>query len=305
MKTVNVLMSTYNGERFIEEQIDSIMAQQGVEIVLTIRDDGSTDQTCSIISQKQKEYSDKINLYCGNNMGYQKSFLKLLSLASEADYYAFSDQDDIWLQKKCIAAIKRLNSLGEKIALYSSAVTITDSSLNVIKINHLDEMPSYIESHFTRARLPGCTFVFTPALKEITERFWPVIEPMKKGLDYDFVIASIGFGCGIVTIDSCSYILHRRHENALTSGGRGIINRIRTEWALIFTRKDFNYKMSKMLLQICTEELRTEEKEFLKSVAKYKTSFHDKAKLLLNRKLSSGILLCDIEARLKILLSNF
>ena len=95
MRSVIVLLSTYNGERYLRQQIDSLLNQKNVSLRILARDDGSNDATMSIL----KEYADKHDIfsyYQGENCGPAKSFLDLISKAEKADYYALCDQDDIW-----------------------------------------------------------------------------------------------------------------------------------------------------------------------------------------------------------------
>ena len=118
MKKIAVLMSTYNGEKYIEQQIKSILAQENVDVTLYIRDDGSFDNTVYCI----KKFQDKnINIIIGDNKGPCNSFLELVNLVDDTyDYYAFSDQDDVWLPqklKKSIDLIEKIN-VSEKSCLY-------------------------------------------------------------------------------------------------------------------------------------------------------------------------------------------
>ena len=91
---VLVLMSTYNGELFLKEQIDSILSQEGVDVRLLVRDDGSKDNTCSILSDYASAHQN-IEWKACENVGFVKSFSALVKMAmtSEipADYYAFAD----------------------------------------------------------------------------------------------------------------------------------------------------------------------------------------------------------------------
>ena len=90
-------MSTYNGEKYIKTQIDSILEQDYREIFLAIRDDGSTDHTVEILKQYEEKYKN-ISVKQEENVGVIKSFFELVQNADEnSDYYAFSDQDDKWL----------------------------------------------------------------------------------------------------------------------------------------------------------------------------------------------------------------
>ena len=80
MKTVQILLSSYNGEKYISRQIDSILRQKDVEIHLLIRDDGSTDGTRAIIKEYEKKYPANVEVILGENMGWKKSFFTLLHL---------------------------------------------------------------------------------------------------------------------------------------------------------------------------------------------------------------------------------
>ena len=92
MNNICVLMSTYNGGKFLREQINSILNQVNANITLLIRDDGSSDNTLGIL--KEYEEQNKLTFYSGKNMGPAMSFIDLLFSAPEAEYYAFADQDD-------------------------------------------------------------------------------------------------------------------------------------------------------------------------------------------------------------------
>ena len=94
MDKVCVMMSTYNGERFLPEQLDSLLGQQGVETEIYIRDDGSADSTRDIIEKYMRKHAN-IHFTEGRNIGPGRSFWELLRYVSEYDYYAFCDQDDV------------------------------------------------------------------------------------------------------------------------------------------------------------------------------------------------------------------
>ena len=112
--TVAVLMSTYNGEKYIKEQLDSIFNQKEVYVTLYVRDDGSTDNTLEII---KAYHNDIILLPFDENKGPGLSFMTLLyhvmSLSTQYDYYAFADQDDIWMDVKLNKAIQQIQNNGK------------------------------------------------------------------------------------------------------------------------------------------------------------------------------------------------
>ncbi len=116
MKKIVVLLSTYNGEKYIGQLLDSLKEQTWPDIELFIRDDGSTDNTVSLI----ESYADQLNLTLirGENAGYKKSFYWLLENCPDADYYAYCDQDDIWLPHKLSRAVKHLEPWTDVPSLY-------------------------------------------------------------------------------------------------------------------------------------------------------------------------------------------
>lgn len=303
--TVSVMLSSYNGERFIAEQVESILAQKDVITYITVRDDGSSDKTAEVVRKLQEKYPERINLVLGENVGYRKSFLKLLPLAHPADYYAFSDQDDYWLPEKCIVAIKKLRTLDNPVALYGSGVIKTDEKLNVIGKTDSATMPLTLESYFARQRLAGCTYVFTEKLREISSKFIDMNYPNYQMPDHDFVVGSCGFACGAVVLDHNQYIYHRRLDSSVTSGGAGIIKRIKVEYGLTFKRRNVQSTMARELLARCGEMIPNEKRNFLSTVSGYGTDKELKHQLLSNEKFTTEIKMCDMETRLKVLLGNY
>lgn len=104
---VNILMSTYNGQQFLAEQIRSIQDQSYTDWTLFIRDDGSSDNTKEILKDFERQDS-RIHLIDSDksdNLGVIKSFHKLVN-HDRADYYFFSDQDDVWLPNKLELSLK-------------------------------------------------------------------------------------------------------------------------------------------------------------------------------------------------------
>ena len=126
-------MSTYNGEKYIRMQLDSILGQTYENLCLLIRDDGSTDRTVSILEEYAKR-DNRITYYTGKNIGVIQSFLELLRNSSEeAGYYAFADQDDVWLPEKIGRAVEKIEAVQEP-ALYCSETYLTDEELNIVKV---------------------------------------------------------------------------------------------------------------------------------------------------------------------------
>lgn len=135
---VVVLMSAYNGEKYIREQIDSILNQSYKNITLYVRDDGSTDQTVALLQDYEKE--GKLQLLQGENLGYINSFFQVLRECEDADYYAWCDQDDVWVQDKIQRAVEKLEEKCRKApgkqdvpVLYFSDYDYYDEKMNFQK----------------------------------------------------------------------------------------------------------------------------------------------------------------------------
>ena len=163
-------MSTYNGEKYITEQINSILNQKGVIVSLIIRDDGSTDSTTSIISKLALE-DKRIYLYTGANMGFEHSFMDTITRCGVTDYYAYSDQDDVWNQDRLFNAIQMIKKEGDIPVLYGSNFYITDSRLNVQRCLYNDKSFAKASKKMMRFGAFGenmfaCTMIWNNQLQE-------------------------------------------------------------------------------------------------------------------------------------------
>ncbi len=201
-KTVCVLMSTYNGGKYVSMQIDSILAQEGVDITLIVRDDGSNDNTTLILD----EYKSKglLTWYSGANKGPAYSFWDLLLRAGDYKYYAFADQDDVWLKEKICAAVEKI-----KLAspfLYFSKKTLVDNDLN--EMNRKDDRirGTSLEFSLLRGFASGCTMVFNDVLYKELVKYTPEVMTM-----HDSWILKVAGAIGEIYYDPISYILYRQH----------------------------------------------------------------------------------------------
>ena len=133
MKTrVQILLSTYNGEKFLEEQLESILNQKGDFLLkILVRDDGSRDGTLEIL----EKYSKKIEMQIirGENIGVNNSLRELfMNCDIDCDYFAISDQDDVWLENKLQTAIESLSKNENKLKMFASRSLVTDINMNVV-----------------------------------------------------------------------------------------------------------------------------------------------------------------------------
>lgn len=164
MKKVNILMSTYNGEKYLKEQLDSLLHQTYENIEIHVRDDGSADGTKEIL--KAYEQRGEIKFYEGENVGYKKSFYWLLKNCGDADYFAYCDQDDIWLPQKIEMSVEALSEYEEIPALYISDFYWSDADANPERADEAYKKEHGITRFITRGDL-HC-FGFTEVFNKVT-----------------------------------------------------------------------------------------------------------------------------------------
>lgn len=221
MDRVAVIMSTFNGERYIAEQIESILKQKRVEVILYIRDDGSQDNTVAIIKKIQKT-DKRIILIEGENIGWKRSFLTCLKQAGDADYYAFSDQDDVWLPDKLYKATEKLAKKKAEVALYAGNVWVADEKLDIIRSYH-PENKNMLERPFQQLIIQdgmpgGLTYVFTPSAKKMLLRLFP-----GGTFGHDYLLFRVCLYFGEVVYDSIPYVLYRQHGNNVIGASKNFV----------------------------------------------------------------------------------
>ena len=218
MKTVNVLLASYNGEKFIREQIDSILSQEteGFDLHLYVRDDGSTDSTLEILNDYEKE--GKLKLYTGENKGFAKNFLTLLELCDEADYYAFSDHDDIWEKDKVKRGFDMLESQPDedksKPLLYFSNYEFYNDDMTL----HTPHDMGKLNPNFYNALLDcpalGCTqMINNVARSEVVRKLPDYV------IGHDCWTYMVCAGLGKVVYDPSVTMRFRRHNGAASKEG--------------------------------------------------------------------------------------
>lgn len=166
-KKVAVLLSSYNGEKYIAEQIDSILAQTYPNIDIYVRDDCSTDGTVAVL-RPYAERGDIILMEGEKNLGYPEGFYEMLRTVTTADYYSFSDQDDVWNPDKISRAVVGLNRRDQDIpALYFANYDVCDEELNYLYTStYLRTKPVFRHSLYACVGL-GFTFVLNKRAKEM------------------------------------------------------------------------------------------------------------------------------------------
>lgn len=287
MQEVGVLLSTYNGEKYLSQQIDSLKGQTGVHISILVRDDGSSDKTKKMLNKWQNE--GVLAWYDGENLKPAKSFLNLIRNAPEADYYAFCDQDDVWDKDKLYVAVNRLiNSDKNKPSLYFSKAQLVDEKLNRI------ENITYPKDKFTfgtaliRNNATGCTMVFNRKLLEQVNRYTPQYVLMHDHWIYLLCLALRGH----VIYDPDSHIKYRQHGNNVCGVDNSITNRFKNSG---FTdKKRIRYKIAVQLYDNYLDLMPKENICLLEKFIKYHNSPRDMFNLIIDRQIKSHSFLTDM-----------
>lgn len=239
---VQVLMSTYNGSEFLENQLISILYQDKVDIRLLVRDDGSIDDTLDIL-YKYKSIYPNIEIIEGENIGVAHSFLELLRVAdSEVDFYAFADQDDFWFPNKIIVANNKLQEANSM--LYCSNTINTDRNLQILKIKRKKLTPSFGNSLIENLS-PGCTYVFTKELRDIILEQLPL-----EIVIHDWWFYIIASYHNSVFFDENAYIFYRQHGNNLIGNSKSIYGRINKALRNIYKIESNVIKQINILVKI-------------------------------------------------------
>lgn len=289
MNTVTVLLSTYNGEKFLKEQIDSILSQSNVKIHIYARDDGSIDSTLDILNNY------KINFYKGENIGPKNSFFDLIkNVEGTSEYYAFSDQDDIWDEDKLMIGIKSLEKYNLIPAVYFCERNIYKEGKVISKTdcNELIRFPTV----FFKSLAAGCTIILNKKMLFLLKKYTPIYTPMHDS--WTILLASL---FGKVIYDNIPHISYRIHENNAV----GILEK--KYRVTNFIRRQFttnNYRRSFVALDLLagfSTEL-SESKEnysFIKMMAK--DSVLSRIKLFLYSKRYSKHIADEIAIRIQII----
>ena len=213
MEKVDILLATYNGEKYIREQIDSILNQTYKEFRLLISDDGSTDGTRDILNE-YKAKDDRFEIFRQEeNLGVVKNFEFLLKKV-DAKYYMFSDQDDIWKDDKIEKSFKKNE---EGFDLVYSDLEVVDENLNVTYESYWKLKGIYkkikkynnFESLYLNNFITGCTVI---SKKELIDTFMP-LPNISKFVLHDYWISLIISQNGKIAYIEEPLIKYRQHKN--------------------------------------------------------------------------------------------
>lgn len=201
-------MATYNGADFIREQLDSILRQSHRNWVLHVSDDGSTDATLDIVREYAGRLPDgQILLYEGPRNGFAQNFLSLLRRPeAKADFYAFCDQDDIWLEDRLARALSQMAAgMG---GLYCSRTCLVNEVGKVIGFSPLFLNRPDFRNALVQSVAGANTMVFSNAVRDLLARVPQGADVISH--DWLAYILTSGSG-GTVIYDQQPSLYYRQH----------------------------------------------------------------------------------------------
>ena len=239
MEKVLVLMATYNGEKYLQEQLCSLYNQKNVSVSVLVRDDGSSDSTIDILKENEKNH--ELKWYQGIHSNVQKGFFELMVRAKELPfkYIAFCDQDDVWDDDKLDIAIQQIKQY-DVPALYYAGQRLVDENLKLIEIHKLNSQRS-LKTRFVLSDFAGCTGVFNRELLEQVVGFEPDYMLMH---DTWILRVCLAIG-GEVIVDCAPRMNYRQHSGNTLGLGHSIGATIKQVRQYIF-----DYKIEKLTLEL-------------------------------------------------------
>ena len=214
MKTLNILLATYNSEKYIREQLDSLLAQTYQNWRLVVRDDLSTDHTLDVVNEYVSRYPEKISIL--NNEGKSlRAYLNFYEMLSkvESDYYMFCDHDDVWVPNKIelsMARMKEVEREGIPVIVHTD-MKVVDQNLNTLAESFwhysklLPEHTEFKELVLCNS-VNGCTMLFNRKAREVA------LPHVGHTTMHDMLVTqSVAANGGIISPINEPTVLYRQH----------------------------------------------------------------------------------------------
>ena len=246
--SIAILMCTYNGEDFLEEQLDSIENQDYKNWTLFVNDDGSKDKTLDILKAYQKEWgAKKLHIRRGPQKGFSQNFLQIIcDKKINAALYFLCDQDDIWMSHKLSHTIQKMSKLDDsKSTLYCARTTyVSSDAKRILGESDLFLKPPSFRNAIVQSIAGGNTMAFNNRLKEVIQSF-----SKADIVSHDWWLYIVNELIGGKTFyDKESTILYRQHNRSLIGANTGFVAKVKRLRMLINgTYRNYNSKHQKSL----------------------------------------------------------
>jgi glycosyltransferase involved in cell wall biosynthesis len=227
---VAVLVSTYNGEAFLRQQMQSLLDQTGVEIEVFARDDGSSDETRSRLAEFTGRWPRLADVPAGPNLGPAQSFLCLLTAApGDFDAYAFCDQDDVWAPDKLARAVRLLAVGGDRPALYCSQVDLVDADLKP-----LGPGPARRDVRFEHLLFENIAFGATVVMNRAAVALIRARPPKSGAAMHDWWCALVVSALGEIVYDPEARLKYRQHGANTVGQAKGRVGELLRLWRIFW-----------------------------------------------------------------------
>ena len=277
MEKVCILMSTYNGEKYIREQIDSILNQENVEIELVIRDDGSSDSTLDIIneyvSKSRVAFVEELSKK-HNTLGVGNGFIQLLQYAlnnyKDIQYFGFADQDDVWLRDKVSRGVDKLVQYIDEKALYFSKKKIVNEQLEYIRDDYINFNNEYSD-FLSQNDASGCTMLFNRNFGEFIMQS-PILE---RPYLHDVYFSKVALCTNTIFIyDPYESMLYRQHSSNVEGVRKVSVINSKNIKKLLKKRRHFLLRITTDILENYSGYLKDGYENVLNHITRYKNPLY-------------------------------
>ena len=276
---IDILMATNNGEPYIAQQLDSVMDQSYTDWRLIVRDDGSGDNTVTILKKYQDRYPGKIMIVPSNRPSgsAMRNFFKLLDYA-ESEYIMLSDQDDVWKKDKIEITLSKMqemeNSYGAAAPLLvHTDLCVVDEGLQTINpslfaMQDLDYRRDQLNHLLVTNIVTGCTVLFNRSLLKL------LAEKPEKAVMHDMWIALVAAAFGRIGFVKEATVLYRQHgHNA--NGAKDVRSFNHYKYKILhrgeITRTlNLQYQQADNFYKIYLHKLTEEQAETVSAYSKFK-----------------------------------
>ena len=287
MKKVLILLSTYNGEKYLREQLDSIIRQKDVKVTLLVRDDGSKDSTRKILGEYMQKYPSMFIIEKGENVGCRMSFFWLIKKAADNypdfDYYAFADQDDVWLEDKMISGVNALDEIDNPYKVYYCSYQMVDENLKEIPTPHNKHLGTLEEAFIFQPCL-GCCMMFSRELIEKAAMVEPEVIKIHDAWVYLLNLALSGKAIQ----DLNRYILYRQHSSNTIGSNQSFIKKWKRRFKSFRKNDNSRSLQAGEIMRVYGKELKGDITYCLDQIASYKNSVKKKLKIITSKKYKSN-----------------
>ncbi|CAM4029775.1 glycosyltransferase family 2 protein [Flavobacterium weaverense] len=286
MSVVDIAMATYNGEKYLLAQLESILSQSFTDFRLFIRDDGSSDSTIEIIKSYAKKDS-RIHFIDDNlgNLRVSRNFEQALTYCT-APYIMFADQDDVWFKNKIdvsLSYIKKVELIDKPVLVFSNSILSSETLDKEYGNNYSQDLDVTLKSFlFGNAGYQGAAMIFNQKLKQMALPF------LANSCVHDYHISLIGLLLGNVCFINTPLMLYRRHSDATTKQNLTLFGRLKCLFegdSILYNEKMLNYL--KDFASFYKSNINTENINILNDyfeIVENKTSFSKRIQLVRKNK---------------------